>query len=68
MDRNKIINEYSKSEFMNFLENDNEGLVLTLFDEEGTYVLKRSKLKEERISYILNYSKYKDKLLLNTNF
>lgn len=68
MDRNKIINEYSKSEFMNFLESDNEGLILTLFDEEGTTILKRSKLKEERINYILNYSKYRNKLLLNINF
>ena len=41
MDRKKIINEYSKSEFMNFLEQDNEELVLNLFNDEGISILKK---------------------------
>ena len=41
MDREKIINKYSKSEFMNFLEQDNEGLVLNLFNDEGISILKK---------------------------
>lgn len=68
MDREKIISEYSKSEFMNFLENDNNGLILTLFNDEGINIIKNSKLKEERISYILTYSLYKNELLLNISF
>lgn len=68
MDRAKIINEYSKSEFMDFLENDNSGLILTLFNDEGINIIKNSNLKEERISYILNYSSYKNELFLNISF
>ena len=68
MNREKIINEYSKSEFMDFLENDNNGLILTLFNDEGINIIKNSKLKEERISYILIYSLYKNELLLNESF
>ena len=60
MDRKKIINEYSKSEFMNFLEQDNEGLVLSLFNDEGISILKKSKLREDRINYILTFSSYKN--------
>ena len=35
MDREKIINEYSKKEFMDFLSLDRNGLILTLFNDEG---------------------------------
>lgn len=68
MDREKIINEYSKSEFMDFLENDTDGLILTLFNDEGINIIKNSNLKEERIRYILTYSLYKNELLLNDSF
>ena len=68
MDRKKIINEYSKSEFMNFLEQDNEGLVLNLFNDEGISILKKSKLREDRINYILTFSLYKNELFLNSSF
>ena len=68
MDREKIINEYSKNEFMNFLENDTNGLILTLFNDEGINIIKNSNLKEERIRYILTYSLYKNELLLNESF
>ena len=68
MNRNKIINEYSKNDFMNFLINDNEGLILTLFNDEGISIIKKSKFKEERISYILTYSLYKNELFLNDSF
>lgn len=68
MDREKIINKYSKSEFMNFLEQDNEGLVLNLFNDEGISILKKSKLREDRINYILTFSLYKNELFLNSSF
>ena len=68
MDKNKIINEYSKGEFSSFLEHDNNGQVLQLFDAEGIEILKNSSLKSDRIRYILTFSKYKEELLKNDNF
>ncbi len=68
MDRENIINLYSKSDFMDFLESDREGKILELFNEEGINIISKSSLKKERISYILTYSSYKNELLQNVNF
>ncbi len=67
-DREAIINEYSKGDFMKFLERDTTGLVLKLFNEEGIEILKKNKTKSEKIAYILTYSKFKNKLMLYTPF
>jgi len=67
MNKEKIILS-SKNEFMNFLEFDQSGEILSLFDEEGINILKNSNLSEERICYILAYSKYKDVLFKNDKF
>lgn len=68
MDRELIINRYSKNEFMQFLEYDYEGKILELFNDEGIEILNKSSLKEERICYILTYSNYKNELLKNVSF
>ena len=68
MNKEEIINYYKKNEFSDFLEYDTTGKVLQLFDEEGISIINKSKLKEERICYILNFSKYKNVLLQNTLF
>ena len=68
MNKQEIINEYSKNQFIAFLENDNSSKVLELFDQEGLSILKKNKLKEEKIKLILMYSKYKNELLKNTYF
>lgn len=68
MNREEIINKYSKDEFRIFLVNDNNGMILELFNNEGINIIKHSRLKEDRINYILTYSSYKDELLLNNNF
>lgn len=68
MDRDNIINEYSKKEFMDFLNFDHTGKILELLNEEGIQILKKSKLKEERIEYILAFTKYKNELLQNIDF
>ena len=62
MDRESIINFYSKNDFMNFLREDYDGKIFELFNEEGINILKNSGLKEERINYILTFSKYRDEL------
>lgn len=67
-EKNNIINEYSKSQFMDFLENDTTGEVLELFDDDGCKILQKSKLVTERLRYILTYSKYKNELLQNDAF
>ena len=68
MDRELIINKYSKNELMQFLEYDYEGKILEIFNDEGIEILKSSSLKEERICYILSFSNYKNELLKNINF
>ena len=68
MNKKQIIDEYSKNEFMDFLESDKTGEVLKLFDEEGIDILNNSRIKEERITYILSFSPYKNKLLQNIGF
>lgn len=68
MDRERIINNYDKNQFMYFLTQDRTGEVLELFNEEGINIIKRSNLKEDRITYILSFSNYKNELLQNINF
>ena len=68
MDRNSIINNYNINEFMSFLQNDHEGKILELLNNEGLSLLNTSSKKEERITYILYYSKYTDELFKNEEF
>ena len=68
MDRNEIINEYSKAEFSQFLERDYDGRILDLLDTEGLDILENSILKNERIAYILAFSRYKNELFRNDEF
>ena len=63
----KIINS-SKSEFLDFLENDYNGEILNLLDDEGVHYLKDYNYVEDRITYILNYSNYVDLLFNNQKF
>lgn len=62
-----IINS-SKGEFMDFLENDFNGKILELLDTEGLNLLKDYPYINDRINYILVYSKFINKLLLNQEF
>lgn len=68
MERYDIINNYSKADFSNFLNSDNSGKVLELFNDEGINIIQKSYLKEERINYILAFSPYKNELLQEKNF
>ena len=68
MNRNEIINVYNKSEFLKFLEADNNGKILELLNAEGLSILEKSQFKENRIAYILTYSKYKNELFQNSDF
>ena len=68
MDRNSIINNYDINEFMSFLQNDHEGKILELLNNDGLSLLNTSSKKEERITYILYYSKYTDELFKNEEF
>lgn len=63
----KIINS-SKSEFLDFLDNDYNGKILNLLDDEGVELLKKNSYIEDRITYILNYSNYVDLLFNNQKF
>ena len=68
MDKNKIINEFSKESFTQFLEYDTNGNILKLLDGEGTDILSQSKLKEERINYILSHSPFINEIFKNEKF
>ena len=68
MNREEIINEYSKNEFMSFLQNDYSGQILELFNNEGLDILYNSPRREERIQYIITFSKYINELLENNDF
>lgn len=68
MDKEQIILNYSKNEFMNFLMFDRNQDILKLFDSEGIEIFKRSEFKEDRICYILTYSNYKNELLKDASF
>lgn len=63
----KIINS-SKGEFLDFLDNDYNGEILNLLDDEGVHYLKDYNYVEDRITYILNYSNYVDLLFNNQKF
>lgn len=68
MNRSEIINDYSKGEFSRFLETDYSRKLLELLNEEGLSILEKSPLKEDRINYILAFSKYKDELFQKEAF
>ncbi len=68
MNKEKIINNYEKEDFKNFLQKDREGKILQLLDDAGLDILEASPRKEERIRYILEFSNYKNELLQNINF
>lgn len=63
----KIINS-NKQDFLDFLDNDYNGKILNLLDDEGVELLKKNSYIEDRITYILNYSNYVDFLFNNQKF
>lgn len=63
----KIINS-NKQDFLDFLDNDYNGKILNLLDDEGVELLKKNSYIEDRIIYILNYSNYVDLLFNNQKF
>lgn len=65
--KRKIINS-SKSEFINFLNNDYNGEIINLLDDEGVDYLKEYIDIEGRITYILSWSKYANSLFNNQRF
>ena len=62
MDRKDIICNYTKSEFMNFLELDNAGKILEVLNDEGINILENYRFKFERLEYIMCYSKYRNEI------
>lgn len=54
MNREEIINKYGKVEFEEFLKTNN---IMELLNEEGLNILNSSPRREERIDYILAFSK-----------
>ena len=62
MDRKDIICNYTKSEFMNFLELDNAGKILEVLNDEGINILENYRFKFERLEYIMYYSKYRNEI------
>lgn len=65
--KRKIVNS-SKGDFVDFLDNDNKGEILQVFDDEGVNYLKQYSDIESRIAYILSWSKYANLLFYNNNF
>lgn len=68
MNRQNIINEYSKDEFRKFLINDSNGKILELLNDEGIEILKRNDGIEQKICYILSFSSYKNELFMCDHF
>ena len=68
MNQKQILLEFTKSEFMNFLQNDSKGKILEIINDEGIVILEKSDRKKERINYILSFSKYVDELFQNPKF
>ena len=62
MNREEILYQYNKNEFADFLKEDNTGRILNVLNEEGLNLLENHPLKEEKITYILTFSSYKDEL------
>lgn len=65
--KREIVN-LSKSDFIDFLCNDNKGEILQVFDDEGVNYLKQYGNIEGRITYILSWSKYANELFYNRSF
>ena len=65
--KREIINS-NKQDFLDFLDNDYNGKILNLLDDEGVELLKKNSYIEDRITYILNYSNYVDLLFNNQKF
>ena len=65
--KRKIVNS-SKGDFVDFLDNDNKGEILQVFDDEGVNYLKQYSDIESRIAYILSWSKYANLLFYNNIF
>lgn len=68
MNKLDIIKNYSKKEFSDFLEQDNTGQLLELLDKEGIEILNSYKYKEERICYIITFSRYKNEIFFIPGF
>lgn len=68
MNREEILYQYNKNEFADFLKEDNTGRILNVLNEEGLNLLENHPLKEEKITYILTFSSYKDELFQNSSF
>ena len=65
--KREIINS-NKQDFLDFLDDDYNGKILNLLDDEGVELLKKNSYIEDRIIYILNYSNYVDLLFNNQKF
>lgn len=65
--KKEIIN-LNKGDFINFLENDTNGIILEVLDDAGIAYLKQYNDVESRISSILGCSKYVNKLFYNNSF
>ena len=68
MNKEKVINNSNKNDFMTFLQQDREWKILKLLDDKGLDILEKKPRKEERIAHILAFSNYKNELLQNINF
>lgn len=65
--KREIIN-LDKGSFLSFLKDDTTGEILEVLDDEGVNYLKEYSNIENRITYILNWSKYKNEIFYNNNF
>lgn len=70
VEKQRII-ELGKGEFEEFLVSDNMGKVLELLDEEGISLIKNDRRHitiEDRINYILSFSRYRNEVFKNEKF
>ena len=65
--KKEIIN-LNKGDFLDFIKYDFNGEIVQVFDDEGVSYLKQYSHIENRISYILAWSKYADELFYNKSF
>ena len=65
--KREIVNS-SKGDFVDFLSSDNKGKIIQVFDDEGVNYLKQYSDIEGRITYILSWSKYANRLFYNKSF
>lgn len=68
MNKEDILINYGKIEFEEFLVQDNTGEILKLLDEEGCKMLKESGIFEDRVLYILAFSRYRNEIFKNEMF